>query len=338
MEEPATTAAGSVDADYSGYERNIVDDGAQPWVECAPTECCQLCPCGYVWAEALILDRNNRSANQALVLDLNTDEVLLSAGDLDFDWSGGLRVGYGSRLCHCWSWEAGYLGYFQNSADAGVALDDSLTLPGDLGLQVNNFFGVDDVGVRYASEVHSAEANVVCCCASMGCSSRSVEWLAGFRYLNLNELAAISAFDSAEGTTAYQVRTRNNLYGGQLGARTRHCRGCWNLEATGKAGIFGNDMEQLQSPIIDFPNFQFRESRSSSDGDVAFVGDLNFTAIYQLTRVWGVRTGYNLIWIEGVALAPDQLDFTNTTGSGTGLFADSGVFLHGVNVGLEARW
>ena len=97
-------------------------------------------------------------------------------------------------------------------------------------------------------------------------------------------------------------------------------------------------MEQLQSPIVDFPNFQFRESRSSSEGDVAFVGDLNFSAMYQLSRVWGVRTGYNLIWIEGVALAPDQFDFSNTIGSGTGLFAGSGVFLHGVNVGLEARW
>jgi hypothetical protein len=48
--------------------------------------------------------------------------------------------------------------------------------------------------------------------------------------------------------------------------------------------------------------------------------------------------GYNLIWIEGVALAPDQLDFTNTTTSGSGIDTDGGVFLHGVNAGLEARW
>jgi hypothetical protein len=39
-----------------------------------------------------------------------------------------------------------------------------------------------------------------------------------------------------------------------------------------------------------------------------------------------------------VALAPDQLDFTNTAASGSGLAAGGGIFLHGVNLGLEARW
>ena len=219
MHDPAaTTASGFDDADYSEYERNAAVKGTLSPL-CCSQDCCQLCPCGYVWTEALVLERNNRSANQALVLDLNTDEVLLSAGDLDFDWSGGVRVGYGSRLCDSWAWEAGYLGYFQQSATAYVDLADSLTLPDDFGLQVNNFFAADDVGVQYDSELHSAEANLVCCCSESRCTGvRSLEWLAGFRYLNLNELAAISAFDSAESTTTYRVRTRNNLYGAQLGA------------------------------------------------------------------------------------------------------------------------
>jgi hypothetical protein len=56
----------------------------------------------YVWAEGLVLKRDNDSANRPLVLDLNTDEVLLAVGDLDFIWSGGLRLGYGQRACDCW--------------------------------------------------------------------------------------------------------------------------------------------------------------------------------------------------------------------------------------------
>ena len=63
-------------------------------------------------------------------------------------------------------------------------------------------------------------------------------------------------------------------------------------------------MEQHQAPIIDFPGFVFRTGRGRADTDVAFVGDLNFSIIYQLNRVWGLRTGYNLIWLEGVALRP----------------------------------
>jgi hypothetical protein len=292
-----------------------------------------------VWAEALILGRDNDSSNQPLVIDLNTDEVLLSTNTLDFDWSGGFRAGYGARACDCWAWEVGYLSYFEQSATAGVELNDSLMLPDDFGLQINNFFAADDVGVRYASELHSAEVNLVkCCCSSDCCASHSLEWLGGFRYLNLNESVGITAFDSAESTTTYRVRTRNNLYGAQIGARARRCRGSWNWEASGKAGLFGNDIQQLQSPIVDFPDFEFREGRGTSDGDVAFVGDVNVTAIYQITGVWGIRTGYNLIWIEGVALAPDQLDFSNSSGSGRELDSDGGIFLHGVNIGLEARW
>ena len=103
-------------------------------------------------------------------------------------------------------------------------------------------------------------------------------------------------------------------------------------------GIFGNAAEQHSDPIVDFPAFVVRPRRSESGGDIAFVGDLNLTGIYHLDDVWGIRLGYNLIWIEGVALAPDQLDFTNTTTSGSGISTDGGVLLHGVSAGVEARW
>ena len=71
---------------------------------------------------------------------------------------------------------------------------------------------------------------------------------------------------------------------------------------------------------------------------MAFMGELNLTGIYQLNNVWGIRAGYNVMLIEGVALAPDQLDFTFTSTSGSQLHNNGGMFLQGANVGLEARW
>ena len=70
----------------------------------------------------------------------------------------------------------------------------------------------------------------------------------------------------------------------------------------------------------------------------SFVGDINVTIACHLTDVWAVRGGYNVLWIEGLALAPDQLDFSDTAASGTNLQTSGGLFLHSVNVGLEARW
>ena len=100
----------------------------------------KLCPATYGFAEGLILGRDNWSDDRDLVLDLNTGEVLLTTDDLDFDWTGGLRVGYGERRdCSCWGWEVAYLGVFDQAASAGVELEDSLMLPGDLGLVGEQF-------------------------------------------------------------------------------------------------------------------------------------------------------------------------------------------------------
>jgi hypothetical protein len=51
-------------------------------------------------------------------------------------------------------------------------------------------------------------------------------------------------------------------------------------------------------------------------------------------ETWGLRVGYNLVWIDGVALA--QLDFENP--DEPRFVSAAGVFLHGANFGLEARW
>jgi hypothetical protein len=70
----------------------------------------------------------------------------------------------------------------------------------------------------------------------------------------------------------------------------------------------------------------------------AFIGELGFSATYQVTSTLYAKAGYNLLWVEGIARAPDQLDFTDTPESGTALVIGKGAFLHGANVGLEARW
>src|SRR5262245_28411899 len=172
---------------------------------------CLLCPCNYVWAEALILGRDNQAHNRPLVLDLNTNDVLLSTDDVDFDWDGGLRIGYCARVSQCWSIELGYLGVFDQSASNDVELADSLMLPGDLGLQVNNFFGADDVDVHYSSDLHSFESNLVrcCCCCDGPNHCQSIELLTGFRYVHFGEEFSLSSFDSQEGTTVYDVETEN---------------------------------------------------------------------------------------------------------------------------------
>jgi hypothetical protein len=139
-------------------------------------------------------------------------------------------------------------------------------------------------------------------------------------------------------TVPYGVGTRNNMFGAQVGRRARWDWNRWSIENWAKAGILGNAQEQYQNALVDFEGFQWRPARSTFGSSVGFIGDVNLSAIYRLTEVWGIRAGYNLIWIDGLALAPNQFDFTNTATSGTLLASGGGIFMHGANLGLEARW
>ena len=68
----------------------------------------------------------------------------------------------------------------------------------------------------------------------------------------------------------------------------------------------------------------------------AFLGELAFTANYCLTDNLTARLGYDLMWIEVVALASDQVPATNFF-TGAGIAPDGGAFYHGGFVGLEYR-
>ncbi len=303
------------------------------------------CPSVYGYAEALFLKRDNQSWNQPAVITgtwPDAYDTVLSTGDLDFGWEPGLRAVAGIRLNECTGWglEGSYFGLFNADAGAVALATDAgapLTLPGPIGPTLNVFQAADQIGLDYGSELHSADLSLVRCrSGAAGCGS--VEWLAGFRYLDLSETFGISGVRVIQGlpeTGVCNVATDNDLYGAQVGARLRRCLGRLSGEVTGKAGIYYNDASQDQF-ILDFPNTIVRDGRATDD-HTAFMGELNLSVIYRLTNVWGVRAGYNLMWIEGVALAPDQLDFSSATDVNQ-VSTNGGLFLHGVNVGLEARW
>ena len=315
------------------------------------------CPCVYGQVEALFMKREGGFADQPIVVDANTGTTFLSTSDLDFDFDPGLRATFGMRLCGGRALEFSYFGLFEGDASAVAVRPDPFAFL----IFPDNFFGnvfvdMDRAQVDYSSALHSFEANLPCCCGccdecpdECGCDEggcgeircQSFEWFAGFRYLDLSEELNISAQRIVGGAVeegTYDISTANRLYGGQLGARLRRSRGRFGWEATGKAGIFANDAQQEQT-VTDFPNFPLRPTVSSRSTEVAFVGETNLSAFYRLTDVWNLRAGYTVMWIEGVALAPDQLDFDFAASpSGDQLHNSGGMLLHGLNAGLEARW
>lgn len=353
----AMSITGSQHDVLDGYLPPIGNDGSN---ECFQSFCENPCPCVYGYVEALFLMRHPQVHNQPIVVDPNTNTTYLSTSNLNYNYNPGLRATFGTRICGNRALEFTYFGLFNGTASATAIKPDPaafLTFPDNL--VGNVFVDIDRPQVNYSSWLNSFEANLPCCCGccdaagcgecgecGQNCSSgmgncQSMSWFGGFRYLNYGEQLNIASQRTVGGaleTGSYNVRTANHLYGMQVGARTRRTWGRFGYEAGGKTGLFVNDSQQIQS-ATDFPNFPLRPTVSNRSAAAAFLGEANLTGLYRLNNVWNVRAGYNVIWIQGLALAPNQLNFNFADAqAGSQLNNSSGLLLHGFNVGLEARW
>lgn len=298
----------------------------------------------YVQADALFWHRVGTGCDDVLATNVTTGDSLLSTGDLNFNGTGGFRtlVGWRPQSCcaHCSAWELSYFGIFGWDANQQVRGANDLAIPGDLGLASNNFFLTDILDISYRSQFNNIELNCIKSCC-LGCGT-TIDFLCGFRYINLNEELSITGTDFQEGTSSYNVQADNNLLGLQLGGRyTSQFTSCWSYQLTGKAGLFYNAVHQSQQ-ATDFPNvggaFSLRDPIGNDGSAVAALGELDFVLIRRLNDMWSLRLGYSVLGIGGLALAPDQLDFTDTTTSGSDLNTNGWMFLHGGLAGLEARW
>ncbi len=256
---------------------------------------------------------------------------VLAMSDLAMNFQPGMRVATGWRQSAQRAFEVSYFGIFNWHATATASGNNNLALPGDLGLASQNFFAADEMRLSYRSQLNNAEANVIG-------TDVDVSLLGGFRYLSLYEKLHIRSTDLDSGTSDYHVRTTNNLFGGQLGMRFRRSYGRFAWDATGKAGLFGNSAGQWQFVSDSLPGSFLRDRQAASAAQVAFVSDINVSAYYRLFSFLTLRAGYNLLWVDGVALAPGQLDFTNTPISGSSLRSGDGFFAHGVSAGGLADW
>ncbi|MDC0936030.1 BBP7 family outer membrane beta-barrel protein [Pirellulales bacterium] len=342
-------------ANYTiGQGTNFLAGGEQPSplepiTLCAAEGCRDACPCGtavgcgaaaggcgcgapiwYASAEAIFLRRDNDSRDQAVVLNGGSNQTLITTGQLNFDAEPGVRFRLGRALGEHTSVEGSYFGIYEWGHAATATGNNDLRLPGDIALATFDFLDADIMRVSYKSEIHSVETTLVH-------TFSRVDVLAGFRYFQLNDDFNVNSEDFVNGVSDYSIASRNSLYGGQLGLRLKHKGELISLRCTTKAGVYGVDAEQ-RSFLADFDNTFVLRDTHAAGGDVAFIGEVNLDAVLALTDCVRLIAGYNLMWLEGVALAPDQLDFTDTPTSGTALNHSGGVFFYGANVGLEAIW
>ena len=343
----APTLAGEAAASGHGH------GGCHPRRDCGWTSQ----PREYVVFDVLFLDRDNATNNQTILVDgtagLNPGGTVMTTRHLTPTTGPGVRLFVGRHSGDTIGWELGYWGVYGWYGDARASTDRALAVPGDIGLAVPGWDAVSDVRATWSSTLNVAELNLLASEFTSGCEPCSpwpqrrcrhdtvVDWIGGLFWAGLDEQAAlqVSPFVGRP-STSYRVATSSNLFGGQLGVRGRRTWDRFSLEGSLKAGLGGAWLAQSSPPIMSSlaPIGDYRPGRSVADTGLGFLSTMNLTMAYRFTDVWAFRLGYNLAWLSGVALAPNQWDFTDTKASGTEVRGAGGLFLHGANVGLEARW
>jgi hypothetical protein len=258
--------------------------------------CCENCaPRWDFQFLSLLLWRDNDSQNGDLI----------RPHALDFDTGGGPKLLGRLLMNPSQAWEAQWY---------AVAND-----AGKMYYNWSNFYVTD-----YRSSLSNGEINFVH-------TWNRFSLLGGFRALRWSE--TYEELYTPAGTELH-MHTDNDLFGGQFGARWRQDRQNYYWEVTGKFGVFGNQANESQLVTYGYGHSGFTAFPRQYDFTTSIVYDLNLAFGWRLSQVWSLRTGYNFLFIDRLALAPNQYSLVGRRD----VLTSGNVLLNGFEIGLEAMW
>jgi hypothetical protein len=169
--------------------------------------------------------------------------------------------------------------------------------------------------------------------------------LIGFRAMQIYE-----RFDMNVGVVPaplLSIEAENRLYGFQIGGEGK----LWTTERFElstllKAGLFENNSEQSTADLAGGISSSTPPYRlTASTNQASFIGEIGLNGRYRIGETILLRAGYNVMWVDDVTLASEQL---NTNEFQTfapppdtalrGISAKDSLFIHGASVGFELTW
>ena len=144
----------------------------------------------------------------------------------------------------------------------------------------------------------------------------------------------------------YTTRTRNDMFGLQLGMDCIHQKGPWRYGADVKAGVFVNFADQhtrakswgqatetggdpWATTDVDFQTLV--RSR-----DIASIAELGFMTSYQIRHNMILNLNYDLSWVTGLALAPEQ--YIPQANAPARIDHNGALMMQSLSLGLEYFW
>lgn len=258
----------------------------------------------------------------------------LVARQSDLGMVPGIRAMVGMRCGDRYGVDGSYLGLREWSNVSALVGD-----PNNLSilffspyLPLSNQFGFDTfIANQYSSELHNADLNL----SKFVVENRSWSWalFGGVRYLQLREQFGLAGSDTFSGAEQQIFTAANNyLIGPQLGSRAGVWLGPVYFGVALKGALAANWHDQQLTSSGNDPLGQGPlpiVQASTSATNVAGILDLGVTASLQVTQHLAIRAGYQLLYVAGLALAPQQLSSFNSA---------QDLLLQGPTVGGRISW
>lgn len=280
----------------------------------APRAIAQGC---YGSAGALILNRDTQMNNNPVVVDL-AHSSLLSSNQLETGWKGGfytdLYMDHGDE--HAWNVRFFVMDDWLASASVSGLVPEGAWLPGPASL---GDAAIDEFNATLSSNLTSLELN------KLWYHSDRLTLFGGVRWISVDESLQLDFYDGGALYSEYDGTTNNDLVGVQSGATyvVYDENACLRVTTTGRAGLYGTNTRYSG----EYENGGISTINSSAS-DIAFVGDLAVNASLFITDDCSLDLGYQLLWIDGIGLAGDQLPVLDWV-NGTGISNDGSAFYHG---------
>ena len=253
--------------------------------------------------------------------------VSLRGSDLSFSHDAGYRFSIYRQTNDCVAWEFNYADDDWDTTRTINGANNLLAVTGS-----TNYATADQIQASYRSEYSGFEIN------RHACVRGNLSWLMGFRMVCVDEVFNMRSTDNGNAQTSdYNIRTQNHLWGAQVG-------GMWHVwlldrvqaRVVGKTGLYGNNASQ-RVRMGDINNIVLRRDFFNRGGSTAMVSQLEVILDYELLPCWFVRVNYDMNWIQGLGLAPDQFQ-NDISNADAALRTNGDIFSHGFSIGVTTTF
>jgi hypothetical protein len=256
-----------------------------------------------------------------LVVDTGSSATLLEADDLDLGTRGGLRLSAARDIGFLGDLELEFFTVDQMSASKSIAA------PGAEMVVYGATFGTSPLDVKYSSDLYGVEANW-----RQSWFDGRVKTLIGYRQMKLGEEMAVT--DAASPPRLFQAELDNRLRGWQVGLEAALLRRD-QLEID--AGVKYGEYRNSASLDAAFPQAGPGAGFDADGKEDARSREVWLGLNYHMTDSLALRLGYQAMWLDGIAVIPEQLDDLAVPLRGR-MDMDGKVFYQGVNLGARFDW